>query len=228
MNIQGLQKMTLLDYPGKIACTVFLGSCNFRCPFCHNAALVREADVSVPALSEADVLTFLKKRQGLLDGVCITGGEPLMQADLAPFLKKIKDLGYDIKLDTNGSFPDRLAALMDAGLVDYVAMDVKNALPWYGATIGLPNYDTTAVEKSVACLLQGDIPYEFRTTVVHPFHNLERLERIATWIKGAPHYFLQTFVDSGDLLGEGCSGFDETEMNALAEALGPWVHVRGT
>lgn len=227
MNIQGLQKLTLLDYPGKVACSVFTGGCNFRCPFCHNASLVREQYLPEPQWTVETLLAFLEKRKGILDGVCVTGGEPLLQEDIKPLLQAIKCLGYDIKLDTNGSLPQRMIPLIEAHVVDYIAMDIKNALPWYAETIGLPRYDTTPVEESVAYLLKGHIPYEFRTTVVRGFHDFPRLQAIADWIKGAPKYYLQQFVDSGDLLGEGCQGFDSHTIKAFAQQLGDGVDVRG-
>ena len=136
MEIHGIQKMTLLDYPEKVACTIFTARCNFRCPFCHNASLVTHVDAAA-AISEEEVFSFLAKRQGILDGVCITGGEPLLQPDIEEFIRKVKELGYQVKLDTNGSFPDRLEHLIDEGLVDYVAMDLKNCRERYGETVGL-------------------------------------------------------------------------------------------
>ena len=165
MNIQGLQKLTLLDYPGRVACTVFLAGCNFRCPFCHNASLVTHID---PAndISREEVLAFLKKRQGILDGVCITGGEPLLSPDLETFMDKVKEMGYLIKLDTNGSNVNRLKYLADRKLIDYVAMDIKNVPEKYGMTIGIKEYNPENVIQSVEYLISGAVPYEFRTTVV--------------------------------------------------------------
>lgn len=198
MRIGGLQKLTLLDFPGKTACTVFLQGCNFRCPFCHNSSLLR----GVANISEDEVLAFLRTRRGLLDGVAITGGEPLMANDLAPFLERIRALGFQIKLDTNGSFPERLRALLDDGLLNYVAMDIKNSPARYAQTAGgdamLP-----AVEESVRLLMEGGIPYEFRTTVVAELHSPEDFHAIGSWLKGAQQYFLQPFVDSGGVLQRG-------------------------
>ena len=226
MLISGLQKLTLLDFPGCVACTVFTGGCNFRCPFCHNASLVipeelRAADGGVDA-----VLAFLKKRQGLLDGVAITGGEPLLHADMADLLREIRALGYRIKLDTNGSFPDRLIALVEEGLVDRVAMDIKNSPARYAETAGLPLLDIAPIERSKNFLLEGRVAYEFRTTVVKGLHTAESLVEAARWIEGAAEYHLQQFKDSGELLApDGLGAFDDDEMRALADAVRPILPV---
>lgn len=199
MDIQGLQKLTLLDYPGKVACTVFLAGCNFRCPFCHNASLVTHVD---PAdhIPEEEILAFLKKRSGVLDGVCITGGEPLLTRGLEEFILKIKEMGYLIKLDTNGSNPEMLKHLVRKGTVDYVAMDVKNVPEKYGMTVGIDGYNPENIRNSVDFLLTGEVPYEFRTTVVREFHKREDFEGLGKWLTGARRYYLQGFVDSGDLI----------------------------
>lgn len=218
MRIAGLQKLTLLDYPEKVACIVFIGGCNFRCPFCHNASLVLSPG-DAPAIAEEEVLSFLKKRKGILDGVCITGGEPLLQADLPVFLEKIKALGYAVKVDTNGSYPDRLKQIVTDGLADYVAMDIKNTPEKYPETVGIPNYDTGKIEESAAFLLSGAVPYEFRTTVVREFHRTEDFEKIGRWLRGAETYFLQGFQDSGDLIGEGLHGFSDAEMQVFQAIL---------
>ncbi|MCR5825377.1 MAG: anaerobic ribonucleoside-triphosphate reductase activating protein [Oscillospiraceae bacterium] len=215
MRISGLQKMTLLDYPGKVACTVFTGGCNLRCPFCHNASLVlpERAD---DATDERSVLRFLEKRQGILEGVAVTGGEPLLHADLADFLRKVRALGYAVKLDTNGTFPERLRALVEEGLVDRVAMDVKNAPLLYGKTVGLRDFDLTNVERSKDYLLEGHVTYEFRTTVVRGLHTAESLCAAARWIEGAQAYYLQQYRDSGDVLRpDGLGAFTDEEMRAL-------------
>ncbi len=201
MQIHGFQKMTLLDFPGKVACTVFTGGCNFRCPFCHNALLVTQIDKG-GVIPEAEVLQLLEKRIGLLDGVAITGGEPLLQSDLTDFIRKIKGMGYAVKLDTNGSFPDRLRILLEENLIDYVAMDIKNTVEKYALTVGLEQYDTAAVEESVWLLKSGKVDYEFRTTVVAEYHTVGDFETIGQWIAGAPRYFLQGFTDSGNLIGD--------------------------
>lgn len=230
MLISGLQKLTLLDFPGRVACTVFTGGCNFRCPFCHNAPLVLPDRLPHDS-DEAAVLAFLKKRQGVLDGVAITGGEPLLHKDIGSFLEKVRALGYKIKLDTNGSFPDRLIELVDAGLVDRVAMDIKNSPQLYGNTAGVKDLDLSAIERSKNFLLEGRVEYEFRTTVVKGLHTAESIEGAAKWIKGAKEYYLQQFKDSGDVLKlDGLSAFDESEMHVLADAAAqfvPAVQLRG-
>ncbi len=193
MHIHGLQKLTLLDYPGKVACTVFLGGCNFRCPYCHNAELLDGS--APPMMTDTELLSFLKKRQGLLDGVCITGGEPILHPALPELMAHIRDLGFQVKLDTNGSDPERLAAILSRGLADYVAMDIKNSPARYGLTIGIPDFDVRPIRESVRLLLEGSTEFEFRTTVLHFFHDDEAMHAIGQWIVGAPRYFLQSFVD---------------------------------
>ena len=164
MRFYGFQKMTLLDFPGKVACTLFTGGCNMRCPFCHNALLVTELEQGNDTWDEAEVLTFLRRRKGLLDGVCVTGGEPTLQPELAPFLRRVKELGYAVKLDTNGTRPEVLRALVGEGLVDYVAMDVKNSPARYALTAGVPAAELSGVFTSMDFLLSGTVDYEFRTT----------------------------------------------------------------
>lgn len=192
MDIHGLQKLTLLDYPGHVACTVFLGGCDLRCPFCHNAELIDGR--AKPLLDDAELLRFLKTRQGLLDGVAITGGEPLLR-DLAPLLTEIKALGYPVKLDTNGTHPARLRALLEAGLLDYVAMDVKNAPARYAETVGLPSFGLGPIRDSIALLRERAPDYEFRTTVVAELHDDDSFPAIGELIRGARRYFLQPFTD---------------------------------
>ena len=230
MLISGLQKLTLLDYPGKVACTVFTGGCNFRCPFCHNSTLVLPGQIAHDSSEEA-VLSFLRKRVGVLDGVAVTGGEPLLHADIGDFLKEVKALGFLVKLDTNGSFPDRLISLVEAGLVDRVAMDIKNAPALYAKTAGLEHFDLAGVERSKDFLLEGRVDYEFRTTVVKGLHTKESLTEAAHWIEGAKEYYLQQYKDSGAILDStGLSGFDADEMHALADAVRPIipaVQIRG-
>lgn len=230
MRIAGLQKLTLLDFPGTVACTVFTGGCNLRCPFCHNASLVlpeRQAqDESVQSL-----MTFLKKRQGVLEGVAITGGEPLLNADMPELLESIRALGYKIKLDTNGTNPKLLRQIVADGLVDRVAMDIKSSPEKYAETVGIPGLDLTPIEQSREFLLSGAVEYEFRTTVVKGIHTLQDIEGAARWISGAKEYYLQQFKDSGDIIDiDGLSAFDEKEMYAMAEAAAryvPAVKVRG-
>ena len=222
MKLHGFQKMTLLDYPGKVACTVFTGGCNFRCPFCHNALLVTELD-EAEEYDEDEIIEYLKKRKGLLDGIAVTGGEPLMTQETVGFIRRIKAEGYAVKLDTNGSYPDRLKQLVSEGLVDYVAMDIKNSKELYAETAGLPKLDISKIEESVGFLLEGRTDYEFRTTVVRQFHTVESIADAAKWIKGAKRYFLQSFTDSGNLIGEGMSGVPKEEMELMREAASQYV-----
>lgn len=225
MRIAGLQKLSLLDFPGRTAATVFTPGCDFRCPFCHNADLVAGEGAGAQDVSVQEVLAFLKKRQGLLDGVCITGGEPLMQPGLADFCARVRELGYAVKLDTNGSFPDRLCALLDAGLVDYVAMDVKNAPSRYAETIGVEEVDLAAVRESIGLLMNGVVPFEFRTTVVREFHTADDLRALARWIEGAPAWFLQSYADSeGVLAGPGSfHAWNPDDLRALLPELRTFV-----
>lgn len=231
MKISGIQKLTLLDYPGTVACTLFTAGCNFRCPFCHNAALVLPEQIEDGSLDEDEVLDFLKKRQGILDGVAITGGEPMLHRDLPELLSKIKALGYKIKLDTNGSNPEMLKEVIERRLIDRVAMDIKNSPEAYGETIGVENFDLAPIERSKDMLLCGDMDYEFRTTVVKGIHTEESLIEAAKWIKGAKEYYLQQFKDSGNLImPDGLSAYDEKEMHTLAELVRehvPAAEVRG-
>ena len=222
MILHGFQKMTLLDFPGKVACTVFTGGCNFRCPFCHNALLVTELSQS-ERYAEDEILDFLKKRKGLLDGVAITGGEPLISDDVLFFAEKVKNLGFAVKLDTNGSYPERLEKAVESGLADYVAMDIKNSKELYAKTAGLSFFEIEPVERSVDFLLKGNVDFEFRTTVVGGFHTVRSIEAAAEWISGAPRYFLQNFIDSGCLIGEGLTGVSKEEMIKMKKAAQRYV-----
>lgn len=228
MIVGGLMNLTLLDYPEKVACTVFTKGCNFRCPFCHNATLVNDHDCQ--DLTVYEVLEFLKKRKSVLEGVCLTGGEPLIQSDVEEFLAAAKKIGYKIKLDTNGSFPDRLIALVENGLIDYCAMDVKNSKSRYAETVGV-DVDIAAIEKSVAYLLNQDkIPFEFRTTVTANFHDETSITQLAEWIAGAPKYYLQKFVDSGDLIDGTVTGASDEQMHRyleIAKKFVPNAELRG-
>lgn len=229
MIINGFQKMTLLDFPGRVACTIFTAGCNMRCPFCHNASLVTEVDHSLN-ISEDEILSYLEKRQGLLDGVCITGGEPLLQAGIEDFIAKIKALGYAVKVDTNGCYPENLKRLVENGLVDYVAMDVKNQFAKYGATVGIKDFDLAPVKESISFLISSGIDFEFRTTIVKELHTVEDIAVLSGEIKGAKKYFLQNFVDSGNLIGENLSAHEKSvleEMKKAAEQNLPSVSIRG-
>ena len=221
MNIQGLNKVTLLDFPGKVACTVFTGGCDFRCPFCHNSQLVLR-----PAASPTDAeafFSFLKKRKGILDGVAVTGGEPLLQPDIAGFLTRVKEMGFAVKIDTNGNHPEALAKLLGSGLCDFVAMDVKNSPGRYPETVGIPGFDISNVLRSISLLSSSDVDHEFRTTAVREFHDIDSFRGIASMIEGAPRYFVQNFVDSGAVLSSGLHGFDPGELEAFAAEVAPHV-----
>lgn len=218
MDIAGLQKTTLLDYPGRIACTVFLAGCNLRCPFCHNASLVLRPQT---LMSQEELLAFLQTRKRKLDGVCVTGGEPTLYQDLPQLLDAIKRLGFLTKLDTNGTRPQALKSILDAGLADYVAMDIKNSPDKYAVTCGGPEILDT-VRESVSLLEASSVEHEFRTTVLHPFHTPEDLAAIGQWLTGTKHYFIQAFVDSGDLIGSG-QAMTEQELHALLDAVRPHI-----
>ncbi len=221
MRIAGLQKMTLLDFPQRIACTVFLPGCNLRCPFCHNASLVLRPGEQ-PMLERDELLAFLEGRKGKLDGVCITGGEPTLHKDLPQLIRSIKEKGFQVKLDTNGSDPSMLRSLLDENLLDYVAMDIKNSKDRYADTCGgvdiLPQ-----VKISAKLLMESNIDYEFRTTVCHPYHDAAAIDAIARWLEGAKQYFLQGFVDSGDLIGQNLSALTPQQMDTLRQAALPYI-----
>ncbi len=224
MKIAGLQKTSLLDYPGKMCATIFTKGCNLRCPFCHNRSLVFwEREGESEEFEEQDILAFLKKRTGLLDGVCITGGEPLLQQDLSLFLRQIKELGFLIKLDTNGFFSEIMKNLIQDGLIDYVAMDIKNSPQKYEKTVGISSMLFSKVEESVDLLMTGSTPYEFRTTVVKEFHQEEDFTHIGKWLSGAQAYFLQSFVDSGDVIQPGLHSWEEEKMHEFKSILLPYI-----
>lgn len=221
MKIHGLQKMTLLDYPGRVACTVFFGGCDLRCPFCHNAELIDGA--APPVMQEEELLSFLKKRQGLLDGVAITGGEPLLQKDLPVLAARIRGLGYPIKLDTNGTHPKLLEQMLCDGLVQYVAMDIKNSPERYAETVGVPGFDLAPVRESAAILMAGQAEYEFRTTVVAEFHDDRSFEQIGEWIAGAQRYYLQKFMDRETVPFRGLHAPGNEQMRRWADIIRPFV-----
>ena len=233
MHIAGLQKMTLLDYPGKVACTVFLPGCNYRCPFCHNGGLLESAP---EAMAEEALLAFLEKRKGLLDGVCITGGEPTLQPDLPHLLGRIKALGYCVKLDTNGSNPAMLETLLEKGLVDYVAMDVKNSPERYGETVGIPGMPLEKTEQSLRLLLAGPTDYELRTTCVAEFHEEAAAAAMGAWVESLvpgvkpAKWFLQCFVDRDSVLLNGLHAPNREKLEKMRKALEPhalFVSLRG-
>lgn len=218
--IGGLQKVTLLDFPGKVACTVFLTGCNLRCPYCHNPDLVLAKD-NGKYISEKEFFEFLLSRKGKLDGVCITGGEPTLYPNLTNLIRRIREMGFLVKLDSNGTVPEILKPLLREKLLDYVAIDIKNAPSQYAETCGADVIEY--VEKSVALLKNSNIDYEFRTTVCHPFHSPECMEEIGRWLRNAKRYYIQPFVDSGNLLGSGISAMAKPELEALLSAVKPYI-----
>ena len=220
MHIGGMQKLTLLDYPGKVACTVFLSGCNLRCPYCHNPGLVLPDQINAPGIPEAEVFAFLEQRKGKLDGICITGGEPTLQPELPGFLEKLRELGYAIKLDTNGTYPGMLKGLLRDGILDYVAMDIKNSPQRYAETCGGADV-LSRVRESADLLLDSSIEYEFRTTVCKPLHTEKEMEEIGRWLRGAKRYFLQPFVDTGDLVSGGVQAHTQDELTRLRQAVLP-------
>ena len=218
--IGGLQKVTLLDFPGKVACTVFLTGCNLRCPYCHNPDLVLTKD-NGKYISEKEFFEFLLSRKGKLDGVCITGGEPTLYPNLTNLIRRIREMGFLVKLDSNGTAPEILKPLLREKLLDYVAIDIKNAPSQYAETCGADVIEY--VEKSVALLKSSNIDYEFRTTVCHPFHSPKCMEEIGQWLRNAKQYYIQPFVDSGNLLGSGVSVMTKSELETLLNAVKSYI-----
>ncbi len=229
MQIHGFNKTTLLDYPGHLAATLFLGGCNMRCPFCHNASLVTSPG-SQPTIAEDEVLRYLTKRQAILEGVCITGGEPTLYPGLPEFIGKIKALGLQVKLDTNGTNPVMLKALTEDKLIDYVAMDIKNSPEKYGLSSGANSHLLNKVKESVAFILTGSIDYEFRTTIVKQHHTEADMNSIGVWLQGAKAYYLQAYRDSEDILQPGLTGHSKETMETFKILLSPkieHVYLRG-
>lgn len=221
MIIEGIQKFTLLDYPGHLAATLFLHGCNLRCPFCHNAGLVVRAPASEVSLG--DLGAFLSKRKGILDGICVTGGEPLMTDDSLSLLQYIKSFGYKVKLDTNGFYPQRLREAVSRGLADFVAMDIKSSEEGYPAACGREGIDLSPVCESVSFLLSGNVDFEFRTTAVKGLHSPADFASIGRWIEGAPRYFIQQYIDSGDIITPGFSSPSKEEMASFLASVKPFV-----
>ena len=225
--ICGLQKMTLLDYPGKVACTVFLGGCNFRCPFCHNSELFMGKPEKL--MEDEAFFSFLKSRKGLLDGVCVSGGEPTLYKDLPEFMARIKELGFLVKLDTNGSRPEVVKQLVERGLVDYIAMDVKNSPAMYAQTIGLESFDLAPIEESLRFLISGNVNYELRTTLVAQLHTVRSIQDMGVWLtslvtgKKPEKLFLQSFVDRDTVLFGGLSAPESEATQEFAKILEPFV-----
>lgn len=229
MKIYGLNKTTLLDYPGRVAATIFLGGCNFRCPFCQNSSLVLNPDRQ-PEIPEEEVLSFLKKRKGILEGVCVTGGEPTLSPELPEFLKKIQDLGYPVKLDTNGSRPQVLKDLASRNLIQMTAVDIKACPNNYPSLCGLVHPDLDSIKETVDFLINGSLDYEFRTTVVRELHTEQDFIQIGQWIAGAKAYYLQAYRDSKEVLQPGFSSYSQKELMYFRDILKrtiPLVELRG-
>lgn len=222
MKISGFQKLTLLDFPGCTACTLFTSGCNMRCPFCHNTPLV--TGTAEEEYGEEEIFSYLNKRFGILDGVAITGGEPLLQKDIIPFIRKIKDIGYKVKLDTNGSRPDVLGELLSERLLDYIAMDIKNSKEKYHLTSG-SDIDISLIEKSVELIKNSGIDHEFRTTAVREHHTEEDIISVARWLGKGEKYYLQQFMDSGNILCEGCSAHPDEVLRAMASEAKKYVRL---
>lgn len=229
MKIYGLNKTTLLDYPGKVAATIFLGGCNFRCPFCQNSSLVLNPSAQ-PEIPVKEVLSFLKKRKGILDGVCITGGEPTLSPDLPELLREIRTLGYPIKLDTNGTHPALLKTLTEQNLIQMTAVDIKACPDNYPALCGLVHPELDAVKETVEFLKNGTLDYEFRTTVIRELHSEKDFIEIGQWLTGAKAYYLQAYRDSEEVLQPGFSSYTRKELEHFREILKrtiPLVELRG-
>lgn len=223
MNINGFNKLTLLDYPGHIAVTIFIGGCNMRCPFCHNASLVTRA-ASQPIIPQEKILAVLSNRRAIIEGVCITGGEPTLHPDLPDFISKIKALGMHVKLDTNGTNPAMLKALVNDKLIDYVAMDIKNSPEKYEETAGAVNLCMDHILESVEFLLSSPVDYEFRTTIVKELHTIEDMISIGQWIKGAKAYYLQSYKDSEDIIMSGYHSHKKYTLVGFAEVLSTFIN----
>lgn len=223
MQICGFNKTTLLDYPDHLACGIFLGGCNFCCPFCQNRTLVM-SPLSQPDIPKEEILAYLKKRQGLLEGICISGGEPTLASDLLPFMEEIKELGYHIKLDTNGYQPDIVKTALERHLIDYIAMDIKTSLEEYPRLCGKPNLEIARIKETVSIIQTFGIAHEFRTTVVKPLHSEASFEAIGKWLQGDSQYFLQGYQDSGDVIEpQGLSAFTYEEMLHFQQILLPYL-----
>lgn len=216
MKIQGIEKVSFVDYEGKICATIFTGGCNFRCPFCHNSSIVNQ---TAEIHSEEEILSYLAERKTLLDGVTISGGEPCLQPDLLQFIQKIKEMGFSVKLDTNGTFPAKVEQLLQSKLVDYIAVDIKNSFNDYSAITGIPNPQTENIKKTLKILKEYKIPYELRTTLVKEFHSEENIKEIASFLAGEEILYLQKFVDSGDCLACGLHEIEKNEAEKWQKIL---------
>lgn len=214
MKIYGIEKFSMVDWDGKIVCTLFASGCNFRCPFCHNASL---ALAEGNEIDHTEIFNFLEKRKELLDGVCISGGEPTLHPSLEDFAGKIKDMGYKVKLDTNGTNPTAVKTLIEKGLVDYIAMDVKNSPQKYAQTTGLDSLNIDNILESIKVIKESNIPHEFRTTIIKEYHTESDMHNIANMIAGCDKYFIQKYVDRDSCISHGFTPVDkDTAKNWLA------------
>ncbi len=222
MKIYGLEKLSLVDYDGKVSATIFTGNCNFKCGFCHNSALVTNYN-DLPTLNEEEIFDYLKKRRTILDGVCITGGEPTLQDDLPFYCEKIKKFGYQIKLDTNGTNPDMVKMLRENGLIDYFAMDIKNDRENYAKIIGFDKFDTSKIEKTVEYFLTSNANYEFRTTLIGEYHTAQNIENIGKWIWGANAYVMQKFKSGDNCIAKDLHGVEPDLAKQFLEIASRYV-----
>lgn len=228
LQIGGFQKVTLLDFPRRVACIIFTIGCNYRCPFCQNSELTAK-DIEV-SNSEEDVLNYLEKRKGVIDGISISGGEPTMQQGLENFIKKVKAKHFQVKLDTNGSNPNTLKKLLDENLLDYVAMDVKNDLLSYSKITGVQNINTENIKKSITLIKESGIEYEFRTTIIKEYHNIENIKGILKIIGKDANYYLQNFKDSENVPQKNLHSFSDEELHFIKNELSieyPNLKIRG-
>lgn len=220
--ICGFSKLTMNDFDGKISATIFLGTCNFRCPFCHNSGLVLDVN-SQPREKFEDILAYLKTRRGVIEAVCVTGGEPTLYPDLEEMITKIKELGYIVKLDTNGTNPDVIKNLYEKKLIDYVAMDIKNSLRKYPITVGKASIDLNNIKESINFLMNSGIDYEFRTTIVRELHDADDIQAIGMMLRGAKKYFLQKFIDNDNCISSGLHEVNIIEAKEYLDILSKYI-----
>ena len=227
MEFVGIDKFSLLDYEDKVSCVLFCKPCNFRCPFCHNGTTVLEADTFIPF---ADILDYLKSRKGLIDAVVVSGGEPTLMPDLKEKITQLKELGFLVKLDTNGTNPNIIKDLYESKLIDYVAMDIKNSEEKYPLTTGTKNVDMEKIKQSISYLNSSGIDYEFRTTLIDEFHTMEDIQNMVKLIKGAKKMYLQKFVERESCIQKGLHEVDIVKAKEFQKELSKFiqnVYLRG-
>lgn len=222
MDFNGWEKLSLVDFDSNITTTLFTSGCPFRCPFCHNADLVFKSK-ELEVIPWDEIMAFLKKRQGILEAVCISGGEPTLGDDLLSKMAEIKKLGYKIKLDSNGFRPNVLKEAVSKRLIDYVAMDIKNSLARYGETIGVPSFDLAPIKESISFLLSDTVPYEFRTTIIEEFHSEKDIREMAELIRGAKRHFLQLYIDSENCIEHGFHAVSLEKARTFRDILASYV-----